>query len=66
MIVDILKSERSSFEKAAALIDIQVFFYTNENEERLLKMEVVDDDVSKKLIFNFARMASLQNEIINL
>lgn len=64
MIVTIPKTEVEGFKKAAALIDLNVNFFTNENNPCVMSMEI-SDDVSNSMIFHLTRMAETQNEIIN-
>lgn len=64
MIVPIQKSEVEGFKKAAALIDLNVNFFTNENNPYMMSMEI-SGDVSNSMVFHFTRMAETQNEVIN-
>lgn len=50
-VLTILKAEKESFAKAAALCDIKVNFFTDEREDRFMRMEV--EEISNQMMYYF-------------
>lgn len=61
MIVQINKKEKEAFEMVSELVSIPVKFYTHEDNENLLSMEI--EDISHSTLFYFVRMTETQIEI---
>lgn len=62
MIVSIPVSEKPGFEKACAIAELKVQFFSQENNDQLLTMET--EEISPELVYHLTRMAETQNEIL--
>ena len=67
MILTIPKSDRAFIEEACAELDLVVDFYTMENNEQMLKAEIVIDrvknwDLTLSLAYTFGRLVQIKHE----
>lgn len=58
-IVTILKIEKAGYEKAGALCDVKLNFFTDEKEERFMRMEI--EPISNRMMYYF--MMTYHNQL---